>query len=936
MSSGMLNEYFKYSEKSIKKYGINSVVLMMVGSFYEIYGKKQDFEYMSRISNILSIQLTRKNKSKEVSDSNPYTCGFPCYSISKHLSKLLHANLTVCIYDQFDKEYQKEKERKLVNIYSPSTYIEEEIITNNWLCLIRIDTFFCPIQKKKMLSGYLSTIDLSTGKNKLFECYDNKDTLNNVEMEIKRILYSVDPCEIVLICDNEKYKKMICKEFDRKMIHADVKIDKKFSNPNYQTSFLEKIFGKSKIGQRIESLGLHRSGELLSSYIHLLQFAYEHDNNIVRKINFPELMNSKDELYINNDCLFQLNLISNNVKNYNTKIASLFDVINFTSTKMGNRLLKDKILRPITNAEKLNVIYDKVEQIIPDTDVYRYILRNISDLEKKNRKMILKKLNPYEFSALDTSFNSIVNLFEIKNVEQFVNNDLNYQQLKSRFLSFYEDYKNTFDIEILGRYDLSNIKMSFFKEGINTNIDELNSRIKNIYKIFNKISEKLYVYGNSKARVKLNSNEKDGYYFTTTKRCWNEIFQNKKEIFYVEYKGAKNPLLFKIEDIIVNQNKNNVKITSKLINKLSQTLVNNTNKIKKIAKKYYLKKLVEYQNKWGECFQNIISFVSNLDLIVSYGHVSKKYGYCRPIIKDNLKSSYVNIKNIRHPIIERIQDDAEYITNDIEIGNSRCGILLYGLNSSGKSSLLRSIGCNIILAQMGMFTSASSFEYYPFQNLLTKISNNDNLFKGQSTFIVEMYELKNILKKSDRNSMILCDELTSGTETASSTGLVASSIIHLIKKNTNFLFTTHLHELKRFKEITENSDLDVYHFDINVDPINGVKYNRKLQKGFGKEKYGIEIAQAIGLDKEFIKSAFNFRNKHEGNNSELLNYKKSRYNSKLFVDKCNRCGSKHDLHTHHIHEQHTSNKNGIINHFPKNIKHNLEILCEQCHIKHHK
>ena len=936
MSSGMLNEYFQYNKKSIKKYGINSVVLMMVGSFYEIYGKKQEFEYMSRISNILSIQLTRKNKSKEVSDSNPYTCGFPCYAISKHLSKLLNANFTVCIYDQFDKEQQKEKERKLVNIYSPSTYIEEEIITNNWLCLIRIDTFFCPIQKKKMLSGYLSTIDLSTGKNKLFECYDNKDTLNNVEMEIKRILYSVDPCEIVLICDNEKYKKMICKEFDRKMIHTDVKIDKKFSNPNYQTSFLEKIFGKSKIGQRIESLGLHRSGELLSSYIHLLQFAYEHDNNIVRKINFPELMNSKDELYINNDCLFQLNLISNNVKNYNTKIGSLFDVINFTSTKMGNRLLKDKILRPITSAEKLNVIYDKVEKIISDTDVYRYVLRNIADLEKKNRKMILKKLNPYEFSALDTSFNSIVNLFEIENVENFVNDDLNYQQLKNRFLSFYEDYKNTFDIEILGRYDLSNIKMSFFKEGINSSIDELNSRIKNIYKIFSKISEKLYVFGNSKARVKLNSNEKDGYYFTTTKRCWNEIFQNKKESFHVEYKGANRPLLFKLEDIIVNQNKNNVKITSKLINKLSQTLVNNTNKIKSIAKKCYLKKLTEYQNKWGECFQNIISFVSNLDVIVSYGHASKKYGYCRPIIKNNSKRSYINVKNIRHPIIERIQDDVEYVTNDVEIGNSKCGILLYGLNSSGKSSLLRSIGCNIILAQMGMFTSASSFEYYPFQNLLTKISNNDNLFKGQSTFIVEMYELKNILKKSNRNSMILCDELTSGTETASSTGLVTSSIIHLIKKNTNFLFTTHLHELKRFKEITENSDLDVYHFDIDVDPMDGVKYNRKLQKGFGKEKYGIEIAQAIGLDKEFIKSAFNFRNKHEGNNSELLNYKKSRYNSKVFVDKCNRCGRKHDLHTHHIHEQHTSNKNGIINHFPKNIRHNLEILCEECHIKHHK
>lgn len=924
----LLEEYYKFNKSLIEKYGNNSVVLMMVGSFYEVYCEKFRYEYAKNITDVLGIQLTRKNKSQEVSNSNPYTCGFPCYAISKHLSKLLHANFTVAIYDQFDIEGAKEKYRKLINIYSPSTYIEEEIITNNWLCLIRIDTFLCPIEKRKMLSGYVTMIDLSTGKNYVFECYDNKDNYNMVEIEIKRILYSMNPCEILLLCDNDKIKNNICKEFEDKMIHIQ-QFDKKYSNSNYQISFLEKIFGKSQIGGTIESIGLHRNGELLSSYIHLLQFAYEHDNNIVNKIDLPKMMNSKNELHINNDCLFQLNLISNNQTDNSHKITSLFDVINMTCTKMGKRLLKNKILRPITDKNMLKKSYNQIEKIMTDVDVYRHLLKDVTDIEKKYRKMVLGKLNPYEFSALDTSFQNIISIFNIPN-DTFETD----KKYVNQFNKFYDDYINTFNLDILGRYDLTNIKLSFFKEGINLKIDKLNTKIKDIYKQFNIISDKLKLFGNNKANVKLASNEKDGFYFTTTNRCWNEIFQMKDKNFKLEYIGAKKPLLFKVEDIIISKNKNTVKMTSKLINRLSNILLQNVESIKRIARKEYLKKLKFYQDKWNDCFVYVIKQISDIDLITNYAFVSKKYGYCKPIIKD-YKKSYVDIKNIRHPIIERIQDDTEYITNDVSIGKNKNGMLLYGLNSSGKSSLLRAVGCNIILAQMGMYTSASHFEYYPYKSLLTKISNNDNLFKGQSTFIVEMQELKNILKKCNSHSMILCDELTAGTETYSATGIVASTVCQLVKRDSNFLFTTHLHELMMFEEIKNNSDIEIFHFDISVNK-DSVVYKRKLEPGSGKSKYGIEIAKALDLDSEFIKMAFDFRNRYEGYNSELLNSKKSRYNSKVFVDICNRCGSRENLHTHHINEQKLSNKNGLIKHFPKNIKHNLEILCESCHIKHHK
>ena len=182
--------------------------------------------------------------------------------------------------------------------------------------------------------------------------------------------------------------------------------------------------------------------------------------------------------------------------------------------------------------------------------------------------------------------------------------------------------------------------------------------------------------------------------------------------------------------------------------------------------------------------------------------------------------------------------------------------------------------------------------------------------------------------------MVLCDELTSGTETNSATGIVASALKFLVKKKASFLFTTHLHGIVKFSEITNDSQISIQHFKIHFK--NGdLKYERKLQNGSGDSTYGIEIANAIGLDREFISNAFHFRNKYEGKESNVVFNKRSKYNTKKIVDKCEKCGEFRELHTHHIHHQKDANENGIILHFPKNIKHNLEILCEDCHQKEH-
>ena len=158
------------------------------------------------------------------------------------------------------------------------------------------------------------------------------------------------------------------------------------------------------------------------------------------------------------------------------------------------------------------------------------------------------------------------------------------------------------------------------------------------------------------------------------------------------------------------------------------------------------------------------------------------FGYTEPIMIPQ-KNSFVNIKNMRHPIIERINTASEYVPNDVMIGlEGTSGMLLYGCNAVGKSSLMKAIGLNIIMAQAGMYVPASEFIYQPFDYIFTRIADNDNLFKGQSSFAVEMSELRSILKRSNSRNIVLGDELCSGTESVSAQSIFAASVIKLAKE----------------------------------------------------------------------------------------------------------------------------------------------------------
>ena len=230
-----------------------------------------------------------------------------------------------------------------------------------------------------------------------------------------------------------------------------------------------------------------------------------------------------------------------------------------------------------------------------------------------------------------------------------------------------------------------------------------------------------------------------------------------------------------------------------------------------------------------------------------------------------------------------------------------------------------------------MFVAAEKFDFKPFHYIFTRISDNDNIFKGQSSFAVEMSELRSILKRSDSNSIVLGDELCSGTESVSAQSIFASSVIRLAGKNVNFIFATHLHELYKMDLIKNLANVQSFYLKVIFDEkTKKLIYDRKLEKGNGPAIYGLEVCKAMDLDKEFLDLANSIRKNLLEVDEEIVKTKTSHYNKELYMDKCEMCGEE-AVDTHHIKEQQTADDNDMIGAVPKNNLSNLVPLCKKCH-----
>ena len=239
----------------------------------------------------------------------------------------------------------------------------------------------------------------------------------------------------------------------------------------------------------------------------------------------------------------------------------------------------------------------------------------------------------------------------------------------------------------------------------------------------------------------------------------------------------------------------------------------------------------------------------------------------------------------------------------------------------------------VVLAQAGFFVPCSSFTYKPYTSIFTRILGNDDIFKGLSSFAVEMSELGSILRGANESSLVLGDELCSGTETSSALYIIRAGLSWLHERNSSFIFATHFHELTDKKDILSLDRLVMKHMVVEYDEKSGdLIYNRKLQNGSGTRLYGLEVCKSLSMPKEFLSLANSLRCADNPSNTVMLSRKVSAYNAKKTKGKCEECGRK-ATDIHHMNPQKNANENGFIGTFHKNHKANLMSVCKDCHDK---
>ena len=926
----LIDDYLEYQIQYEKKYGSNTLVLMQVGSFFEFYGVNNASEKIGNaqyIAELLNIQLTRRNKSiLENSRSNCLMAGFPTHALKRFIQLLIQNNYTIVLIEQTTEP--PNPKREITQIYSPGTYIEEinHFDVNNIVSLY-IKEEKCYKTHVPLFTFGLCSIDLSTGINNIYEIalgfYDKQAFYE----EIYRFIENNNPREIIISyekLEHIKLSQIIERLYNpQRIIHQIPKIDQKYKQLSYQNSYLKQIFNDTKMLSCIEYLDLEHKQYATISYLLLLEFAFEHNERLIHHIKKPTHWIYDDHLILYNNAMYQLNVFPVSNANYQSQqhTSSLFKIIDKTSSPLGKRFLKYSLHNPITCPLQLQKRYMLIEEFMQKnlTTTMEKRLNEIIDIERLHRKMVLNTLHPYEFLNLHYSYEHIQELISLVSEELCLEDYKFNAQLVSSFQNYMSDYSTVLNLEEIGKYNLLNMQKSFFHNGHYQEIDELQTKIDKIYDSFqDEITTLSNLIEKNSDFVKMENNDRDGYFLYTTKKRSDVLIKNLKKNHEYEFRKYTS---------------SNIKIVSPLILENSHMLIQYQEDMKKLVKEKYIDFLNHLSSSYEPLLNSLCTFVEYLDFIKCGAKCASYYHYSKPEINNKFeKKSYVNFKEIRHPIIEIIHEDYEYVCNDISLNPcDHKGILLYGVNGVGKSSLSKAIGCNILLAQIGFYVASSSFEYYPYKKIFTRINGEDNIFKGMSSFVVEMDELRSILKYSDANSIVLGDEICKGTEEISALSIVSSSILRFCQNQVQFILATHFHKLPELKEIKEHPEIHCKHLSISYE--NGkLIYGRKLKDGCGDNLYGIEIANFIIDDLDFIQHAKKIRNElllEQNQSNQLLQHnKKSNYNSKLIMNVCSICGvSEQEMDTHHIIEQHEFQKHS----FFKNKLSNLVVLCQKHH-----
>lgn len=777
--------------QAVKNAHPDQILFFRLGDFYEMF-----LDDAILVSKELELTLTKRSTA---GDGIPM-CGVPYHAAESYINKLVNKGYKVAICEQIgDPKAKGLTKREVIKIITPGTVMNESALTsskNNYIALIYEENH----------AIYLAGADISTGEC-FYSIYDGPDRCQLLFDELYRLMMP----ELLLIKPfsyERELKNFLSLRLNNCLVNELTEI----------TSQVEDLMLQHfDVHNRPDNKIAHKAIATLLEYLH------ETVKTDLTHLNKLTYLDSSKSLFIDTYTLRNLE-ITRNLRDGGKK-DTLYDVLDFTKTAMGSRLLRKWLEYPLLNPKKINDRLDAVANLVSDFSLrnnLREQLKEIYDFERLLTRMEVGTANARDMNALKSS------LYVLPTIKKSLAKAtakllVNIHQK----ISTYDDLVVLIDKAIVEDPSFSIREGGFIKDGYNQELDEYRNIAKNSKRLLQQMEEDEKNKTGIKS-LKIGYNKVFGYYIEVRHSSTEMVPEN-----YIRKQTLANaeryitPELKEFETKILGAQEKIVQLEYNLFTELRDILKTKISSI-----------------------QNTAHEIAILDVLVSLAQAGDEYNYIRPKLLDD---GTIHIKDGRHPLVERILNRDLFVPNDTHLDNAQNEIMIItGPNMAGKSTYMRQSALLTLMTQVGSFIPAREASISPVDKIFTRIGASDDLVSGQSTFMVEMNEVSHILKYATNKSLVILDEIGRGTSTYDGMSIARAVIEHIRDHiGAKTLFATHYHELTDLED-----DVHVKNYCIAVkEKGSDVTFLRRIIRGSADKSYGIHVAKLAGLPQEVVKRA---------------------------------------------------------------------------------
>lgn len=903
MTQNLTVLYRKFYETYSKQYGPNTCILLLVGKFYEVYDlidpeSGNPHTSAKRAVEIMNIALKEKPNNGPNNETGLWA-GIPEQSLHKFAAPLTALGWTVVVVDQVKEAATNQVINRIpTRILSPGTHLETASQERMSVSAIWMEG---PVYAAAVL-------DITTGEVFSFQTTEPYNIQHMLQVYcVKESVVSQVPADAaaapiaipgivheIPFCTNDNFAKPFAREeYFRKMFRL-----------------------KSMLPVRT-ALRLPAAEQTERAICLLLRFVEDHFPQQVDRLASHEPYTPTDHMALSNNILEQLSIITTNGQ------KSVLSLLQHTHSAIGKRDLRERILRPITAVDELEKRWAEVAYA-SELPAQRRValerdLKGLYDIPRLHYTFAEASTDSLDILQLAQSYCATVCL--IQNLRdtplacpEFL--EIQIAEFRRMFRSLFDEEKAQCkeNGEPIGFLTAMSGPRTMVVE---KKIQEIQETWAQTWQAFCK---EIKIPAESFSLVQ----KGDGEFAwegsrTLLKTVQGAVFSKAGGLtaLAVDFKKS-GPITVSCKELYVFVDS---------VRTLSRDLGILLRQESRPACDTMWEAAVPFQKEW-------FSWLGRVDSTIALAVTARLYGWTRPSASVAEGKGGLEIVGLVHPLLYTAQTRMEYVKHDVSLGScggatktKAKGWLIYGVNASGKSSLMKAVGIATILAQAGSFVPADSMHIRPYDAAFSRIWSHDNLWAGLSSFAVEISELRDILAQATDKSLVLGDEVCSGTESMSATALVASTLEHLDEKGCHFMFATHLHDLMKVPRLLPRPGIAVWHLRVQRTPEGKLIYDRTLQPGSGSCTYGLEVARAMGIPLKLLDRAHEIR-RALGGEVAATDAPKSVWNPNIQRKACEVCGDPvvKELEVHHIVPRAEGGSNDL---------RNLVVLCEKCHDKHH-